>query len=64
METVVKAIFDHGAILFGVGFIAPLTAQILTKVNAPMLMGADHIWLGMGLGVVWGLFAQMKGRWI
>ena len=64
MENIVKLVFDHGAILFGVGFVAPLAAQILMKMNAPLIMGVDHIWLGLGLGIVWGLFAQVKGRWI
>jgi hypothetical protein len=50
--------------LFGIGFIAPLTAQSMAywQIDAPL--GLSRIAFGLLFGGAWGLYANIKGRWI
>ncbi len=63
MLAAIKTIFYFGPLLFGLGFIAPLTAQILAHVEAPLPFGLTPLIAGLILGAVWGTYAQIKGRW-
>ena len=46
--------------LFGIGFIAPLTAQTMAYWHIDAPLGLSRI----GFGAAWGLYAQFRGRWI
>jgi hypothetical protein len=49
---------------FGIGFIAPLTAQIL-KVNGwGDGLAVSPLVIGLILGTVWGGATVIRGRWI
>jgi hypothetical protein len=50
--------------LFGIGFIAPLTAQLMTSLGVAGPFGLSPLAFGMGFGGAWGLYAQIRGRWI
>lgn len=49
-------------LLFGVGFVAPLSAQILTAVGYSA--GVDNIYIGLAIGGSLGLMAQVRGSWV
>lgn len=51
-------------LLFGIGFIAPLTAQLLTAFEMTGPLGMSPLAFGLAFGGLWGLYAQIKGRWI
>lgn len=50
--------------LFGIGFIAPLTAQTMAywQIDAPF--GLSQTVFGLLFGGLWGLYANIRGRWI
>jgi hypothetical protein len=50
--------------LFGIGFIAPLTAQTMNYWNISAPFGMTPIVFGLIFGGAWGLYANIKGRWI
>ncbi|MFM9865474.1 MAG: hypothetical protein ACKVRO_17925 [Micropepsaceae bacterium] len=60
----IKTIFYFGPLLFGIGFIAPLTAQILERAGWHLPFGATPLIAGLILGAVWGGYAQIRGRWL
>lgn len=64
MEVAVKKLFEIMPFLFGIGFIAPLIAQIMlaADIRAPLEM--SPITLGLAIGGVWGLIANIRGRWL
>ena len=51
-------------LLFGIGFIAPLTAQTMGYWNIDPPLGLSQMVFGLIFGGAWGLYAQIKGRWI
>lgn len=63
MIAVIKTIFYFGPLLFGIGFIAPLTAQILEGAGWPLPFGVTPLIAGLILGGLWGGYAQVRGRW-
>jgi hypothetical protein len=50
--------------LFGIGFIAPLTAQLMMLWDIPGPLGLSPIAFGLVFGGAWGLYANIKGRWL
>jgi hypothetical protein len=64
MQQAVKAIFFIMPFLFGIGFIAPVTAELVTLAGASAPMGLAPIELGLLLGGGWGLYATIKGSWL
>lgn len=49
-------------IVFGLGFVAPLVAQILVRLDVSM--GIDNLYVGLIVGLSLGLMAQFRGSWI
>jgi hypothetical protein len=49
---------------FGIGFIAPLTAQILKVSGWGASLPASPLAIGLILGTVWGGSTVIRGRWI
>lgn len=64
MAGVLRKLFAIMPFLFGLGFIAPLTAQIMSSVNVDAPLGLSNIAFGLLLGGVWGLIANIRGRWL
>ena len=50
--------------LFGIGFIAPVTAELLTLFGWTAPMGLTPIGFGLAFGGLWGLYATVKGSWL
>jgi hypothetical protein len=50
--------------LFGIGFIAPLTAQLMTSWGIEAPLGLSPIGFGLIFGGLWGLYANIRGRWL
>ena len=50
--------------LFGIGFIAPLTAQSMDYWDIGAPFGLSTLAFGLIFGGAWGLYANLKGRWI
>ncbi len=50
--------------LFGIGFIAPLIAQLLKRALPEAAHAQWSLLVGLAIGGSWGAFANLKGRWI
>ena len=51
-------------LLFGIGFIAPLLAQIMAAWSIDPPLGVSRIAAGLAIGGAWGLIANIRGRWL
>jgi hypothetical protein len=54
--------FIFSPLAFGLGFVAPLAAQILTAFGYSA--GIDNIYIGLAIGGSLGLMAQVRGSWV
>jgi hypothetical protein len=63
-EMVLRKILLWMPFLFGIGFIAPLTAQLMAYWDVEAPLGMSRIAFGLLFGGAWGLYANIKGRWI
>lgn len=64
MVQVIKAIFYFGPMLFGIGFLAPLSSQIIQAMGWTPPFGLSPLMTGLILGGAYGLIAQIRGRWV
>lgn len=64
MTEAIRKLFSIMPFLFGIGFIAPLTAQLMAYWDIPGPFGMSPIGFGLLFGGAWGLYANIKGRWI
>lgn len=62
--TILKQIFHYGPLLFAFGFIAPLTAQIIERLDWAPPLGVSPLMIGLILATIWGGYAQYRGSWI
>ncbi|MFN3237706.1 MAG: hypothetical protein ACE37D_11695 [Pseudomonadales bacterium] len=60
MKTLISWFFSP--LLFGLAFIAPLSAQILDAMAVTLPVA--NIWVGLAIGLGLGLMAQIRGSWI
>lgn len=54
--------FVFSPVVFGLGFLAPLVAQTLTRLDVSM--GIENLYVGLFVGLALGLMAQFRGSWI
>ena len=64
MTVAIRKLFAVMPFLFGIGFIAPLTAQLMQLWSIPGPFGMSPLVFGLLFGGTWGLYANLKGRWI
>jgi hypothetical protein len=64
MRSVLQRLNPWGPLLFGIGFIAPLIATLVTRSGLEPSFGLSPIWLGVVLGGAWGVCAKFRGSWI
>ena len=64
LKAVLTRFFQLMPVWFGLGFIAPLTAQILQQTGLVPPMGLSPLVVGLALGISWGGLAVVRGRWI
>ena len=63
-EWIMKIIgFLFSPIIFGIGLLAPLIAQIMAFVGLSVV-GIPDIWVGLFIGAQLGLIAQLRGSWV
>ncbi len=62
---VVQRLLQAMPFLFGLGFVAPLVAQVIARGQGhALVLGLSPSLLGLGLGGAWGLVANLRGRWL
>jgi hypothetical protein len=64
MQQALKAVFHIMPFLFGIGFIAPVTAELMVLGGLEGPMGLSRIACGLLIGGAWGLYATVKGSWV
>ncbi len=64
MTTIIKTIFDYGALIFAFGFLAPLIAQLIMQFGWPPPFGLSPLVAGLIVAGAYGAIAQLRGRWI
>jgi hypothetical protein len=64
MQSAVQYLFRWMPLIFGVGFIAPLIAQTLAACGWDGPFGFSRIAFGLMIGIPWGLYAVLQGRWL
>ena len=64
MDRLLPLIFRNLTFLFGIGFLAPLVAQVLER-TVPSIAGTHwSLVAGLVIGGGWGAIAQKTGRWL
>lgn len=61
---VLKFLFSIGPLLFGIGFLAPVLAELMVAAGLHQPLGLEPIMLGGLLGLSWGSYALIKGSWV
>lgn len=64
MQFVLKNILHFMPLIFGIGFLGPLLAQIIQMLGWHAPLGLSALALGVTIGGFWGIIAQVRGRWI
>ena len=64
MVEALRKLIQYLPLLFGVGFIAPLTAQLMVSFGIEGPLGLSPLAIGLAFGGAWGVYAQLRGRWI
>jgi len=64
MDVALKKLMAIMPFLFGIGFIAPLIAQLLPGLGLAAPFELSPIALGLAIGGAWGLIANIRGRWL
>lgn len=64
MQAALKKLFAIMPFLFGIGFIAPLIAQIMEAWGWSAPFDMRPIVFGLMIGAAWGLYATIRGRWL
>jgi hypothetical protein len=60
----IRFLGEWGAVLFGVGFLAPLIAQSMDALEVPAPFGLSTIAFGLIVGPTAGLVAKLRGSWV
>ena len=64
IRSVIQRLNPWGPLFFGLGFIAPLIAALMTRSGLELSVGLSPIWFGLAVGGAWGLCAKFRGSWI
>ena len=64
MAHVIRRFFGLMPLWFGIGFIAPLTAQIICACGLETSFPVAPIVIGLAFGIAWGGLTVVRGRWI
>lgn len=60
----IELIFRFGALIFGIGFMAPLIAELIRLSGVTVPLGLSPLVAGLVLGGLFGLVAQLRGSWV
>lgn len=64
MLKIVQGFLGLMPLWFGIGFIAPLTAEIIKAFGGQASLPVTPLVAGLILGIVWGGSTIVRGRWI
>ncbi len=64
MQGALTRLFSVMPLIFGFGFVAPLIAQGMAAAGWDAPFGLERIVFGLIVGGTWGLYAQVRGRWL
>ena len=64
MRKALGGLFKVMPLLFGLGFLAPLIAQVLTLTGWALPGGVAPLAVGLAIGGIWGGVATLTGRWL
>ena len=64
MQRALRGLFFVMPFLFGIGFIAPVTAELMNAFRISAPLGLTPIAFGLVFGGLWGLYATIKGAWV
>jgi hypothetical protein len=64
VSRILPLIFQNLTFLFGIGFLAPLVAQILVRTAPSIATTPWPLAIGLVVGGGWGAIAQKTGRWL
>jgi len=62
--SILRTFFYLGPLFFAVGFLVPLTAQLIEASGWTPPFGLSALHCGFIVGAALGLPAQIRGRWI
>ncbi|WP_018147645.1 hypothetical protein [Henriciella marina] len=61
---VLRRIFRFGPLIFAVGFLTPLAAQLIKAAGATPPFGMSPLMTGFMLAMLIAIPAQIRGRWV
>jgi hypothetical protein len=64
VQRALKGLFFVLPFLFGIGFIAPLIAELMAALGMNPPLGLTRIGFGLLFGGAWGLYATWRGSWL
>ena len=64
MLKLVGLVLHYKPLIFGIGFLAPLIAQMIERAGLTVPYGIAPLAAGLVIGGLWGAHAQFRGRWI
>lgn len=64
MAGAIRKFLSFMPLFFGIGFIAPLIAQLMAAGNLAPPLGLSRVAFGILVGAPWGLYATVRGRWL
>ena len=64
LKLVLGPVFEWMPVIFGVGFLAPVIAAFMNVGGLSNPFGIAAIYVGLAIGLTWGLIAKFTGRWI
>ena len=63
-KAVLRRIYKLGPMIFGLGFLTPLAAQILQASEVPLPFGMPPLLAGLLIAMAFTVPAQLRGRWV
>ena len=64
MENIFGSVLKFMPLIFAAGFLVPVIAQGTIALGLEPPFGLSALTFAMIIAGAWGLFAQIKGRWI
>ena len=61
---ILRLFHAYGPLVFALGFLMPLCAQLLSASGTPLPFGMSPLLAGLLIAGALGIPAQLRGRWI
>lgn len=63
-KAMLRRLYKLGPMIFGLGFLTPLAAQLLQSTDAPLPFGMSALLAGFLIAMAIAIPAQLRGRWV